>query len=241
MFNGKYTNLNRVLENIERDNGYDNQIYREDSKEWAIRAMNLIGITIPYETVVYTDSFTNYRLVLPNDVYEIIGIRDDLTKASLVSSTDLYISNLSEEEVKPRLTSGNTAKETRVPAYKIMNGYIFFNFKEGTVEVVYKRYILDENDCLMIPDVDRYLMAIEAYISYKIDHRLARRGELDWRIAQQSEQEWLWYVNSAANKLITPDYDVAENLSRRHQSMRAAVDSHSRGFGALNSPTIKRF
>ena len=241
MFNGKYTTLNRVIENVERDNGYENQIYREDVKEWAVRAMNLIGVNLPYETVIYTDSFTDYRLVLPNDLVDIEGVRDNVTKIQLVASTDLYITALNEQAQQLTMVSGKTSQETTIPAYKLVNGYMFFNFKEGEVEVAYKRYMLDENGCLMIPDVDRYLLGIESYLTYKIDHKLARRGELDWGIARASEQEWLWYVNSAANKLITPGYDEAEVLSRRAQSMRSPTGAHSRGFGTLNYPTIKRF
>ena len=241
MFNGKYTTLNRVLENIERDNGYENQIQREDVKEWAVRAMNLIGVDIPYETVIYVDLFKDYRLVLPQDLTDIIGIRDNVTKIALVASTDLYLSSLPDQDRQITGVSGPSFQNTTVPSYKIVNGYVFFNFKEGEVEMAYKRYMLDENGCLMIPDVDRYLMGIEAYLTYKIDHKLARRGELDWGVAQRSEQEWLWYVNSAANKLLTPNYDEAEVMNRRAQSMRNPMGSHSRGFGTLNYPTIKRF
>ena len=99
--------------------------------------------------------------------------------------------------------------------------------------------MVDSSGCLLIPDVDRYLMAVEAYIVYKVDSKLYRRGQITRDIKSESERNWLWYVNSAANKMITPDYDTAENLSRRAQSMRAAVDSYSRGFGTLNYPTIK--
>ena len=78
----------------------------------------------------------------------------------------------------------------------------------------------------MVPDVDRYLMAIESYIIYKIDHKLWRRGKLSKAVRDISEQEWLWYVNSAQTKMITPDYDMAESMKNQLQKIVPDITAH---------------
>jgi hypothetical protein len=242
MFNGKYTTLKRVLENISRDYGYEEQLYIDDAREWAVRAMNLIGVNIADEHVVETFDVQDFKLELPENVKEILGIRSHESKLSLTVSTDLYTISLTDEDPQKinAYKAGNVDTVT-LPTYKIVNGYLFFNFREGKIDILYTKYMTDENGCIMIPDEDRYLMAIEAYIVFKIDSKLYRRGLIPRDVKIESEQNWLWYVNSAANKMIMPNYDSAENLSRRAQSMRAARDSQSSGFAALGSPTIKKF
>ena len=93
----------------------------------------------------------------------------------------------------------------------------------------------------MIPDEERYLMAIEAYIIYKIDSKLYRRGVIAKHLRDESEQNWLWYVNSAFSKIVTPGYDGAESWKNQIQKMRADKAAHQYGYRYLKRPTVKKF
>jgi len=252
MFNGQYKSINTVIENILRDTDYYNEINQSDVTEWAIRAMELIGAPLVYDEEIETITITNYRATLPDNIRELKGVRDHLSHQTLVATNDEYIMWLynqavddgsgscdAPETLNDEIKMGD--KPLKLFAYRLVNGYIFTNAKEGCIDIKYTKYPLDENGCLLIPDVDRYMLAIEAYIIYKLDKKLARRGVISRHIAQESEQEWLWYVASAHSKIVTPNYDEAEGLKNQIRKMRTDTNAHDYGFKYLNLPTRKTF
>ena len=251
MFNGKYVSINRVVENILRDTEYYNEMYISDAIEWAARAMDLIGVYTPFTTTIDTVEITNYRAALPAGLINLIAVRDHKTRHTYIASTDEYLMQLYNETQDATQDSHDpvsAVNETKagvkpaiMPAYKVVNGYIFCNIKSGYVDVKYTKYPTDENGCLIIPAEERYLMGIEAYIIHKIDKKLYRRGLISRNIMQESEQDWLWYVNSAASKLVTPNYDEAETLKNAFLKLRTDSNAHDYGFSEMNKPTVNNF
>jgi len=238
MFSGKYKSINTVVENILRDTDYYNEINLSDVTEWAARAMELIGAPLVDTIVPTTLTIANFRATLPDAVKEVKAVRDSDTLVSMIISDDQFITNRYEE-----LAAGEDVDELALTqySYKVVNGYMFFNKKEGDVDIIYTTFPMDDNGCLLIPDVDRYMMAIEAYIIFKIDNKLYRRGVISKNIRDESEQNWLWYVNSAFTKLTVPNYDEAESLKNQLTKMRSDSSAHQYGFEYLNNPTIKNF
>jgi hypothetical protein len=238
MFSGKYKSISTVVENILRDTDYYNEINLSDAVEWAARAMELIGAPLVDTIVPTTLTIADFRATLPDAVKSVVAIRDNETKVSLIHSNDSFITNRYEE-----IQDGDEVDEIILPqyAYNIVNGYIFFNKKDGDVDILYTTFPTDDNGCLLIPDVDRYMMAVEAYIIYKIDNKMYRRGILARNIRDESEQNWLWYVNSAFTKLATPNYDEAESLKNQMLKIRTDQSAHEYGFEYLNTPTVKNF
>ena len=249
MFNGKYRPIDSVIENILRDTDYYNEVDRYDMIEWAIRAMQLIGAPLVYDKVIAQLPIEDWKIGLPNDLITLVAIRDKDTKQTFIESTDLYIeynseySDNDEYEKSPLDIEGETAKykgATFIPAYKVGAGCVFTNVEKGEVEMLYERLPVDENGCIMIPDEERYLMAVEAYITFKIDSKLHRRGVISKMIRDESEQNWLWYVNSAHSKIVTPGYDTAESLKNQIQKIRTDKNAHDYGFKYLKRPTVRK-
>jgi hypothetical protein len=244
MFNGKYKSIYTVIENILRDTDYYNEIKIEDATEWAARAMELIGAPLIKEESISTITVANYRASLPDEVISIKGVRDNETGVPLIAATDEFITanyteSLEDDDFGDGISFGNYS--IRTASYKVMNGYLFFNVKEGDIDILYTKFPTDDNGCLLIPAVDRYLMAIESYIIFKLDSKLYRRGVIAKNIKDESEQNWLWYVSSAHTKIVTPNYDEAESLKNQIQKMRTDKDAHAYGFKYLNVPTVKKF
>lgn len=252
MFNGQYKSINTVIENILRDTDYYSEINKEDATEWAVRAMELIGAPLVYNEEIETVTITNYRATLPSGIREIKGVRDHLSHQTLVASNDEWIMSHYEQAVddgsgscdSPPTPTDNVKmadKPVKIFAYRAVNGFIFTNAKEGCIDIKYTKFPVDDNGCLLIPDVDRYMMAVEAYIVFKMDKKMARRGVIADKIAEESKQEWLWYVSSAHSKIVTPNYDEAESLKNQIQKIRTDKNAHDYGFGHLNVPTVKTF
>jgi len=85
------------------------------------------------------------------------------------------------------------------------------------------------------------MIAVEMYISFKMDHKLWRRGVISKAARDISEQDWLWYVQSAHSKIVVPNYDEAESLKNQIQKMRVDKNAHDYGFTYLKIPTVKNF
>ncbi len=249
MFNGKYRPIDSVIENILRDTDYYNEIDRTDAIEWALRAMQLIGAPLVYDRRIITAPIINWRVGLPADLINLIAVRDAESKQTFVESTDLFIeyntqySDREDYVQSPLDIKGATAKDkgaTVIPTYRVASGCIYTNIEEGDVELLYETFQVDDNGCVMIPDEERYLMAVESYIIFKIDNKLYRRGVLPKHIRDASEQDWLWYVESAHSKIVTPSYDGAESLKNQLQKIRVDKNAHDYGFRYLKRPTVKR-
>lgn len=252
MFNGQYKSINTVIENLLRDEEYYSEINQADATEWAVRAMELIGAPLVYEAVIAIVTFSDYRATLPTDVRHIIGVRDHTSRHTLIASDDEYLmalyneqqSGYPDDDDSPIISSGELRlrdKGDYLFSYRIQNGYLFLNAKEGVIDIKYERFLTDDDGCIMIPDVDRYMMAVEAYIKYRIDHRLWRKGAVSKAVRDMSEQDWLWYVNSAFTKMVTPNYDEAESLKNQIQKIVVDKNAHDYGFANMNLPTRKTF
>ncbi len=249
MFNGKYRPIDTVIENILRDTDYYNEIDRTDAIEWALRAMQLIGAPLVYDKRIVILPIENWRVGLPIDIVNLLGVRDSKTKQTFIESGDLYIeynTEHSEDEdyIKSPLDRRGAIAGDKgsifIPAYKVASGCIYTNVEEGEVEILYETFPVNEDGCIMIPDEERYLMAVEAYIIFKIDNKMYRRGVLPRHIRDASEQDWLWYVESAHSKIVTPSYDQAESLKNQIQKIRTDKNAHDYGYRYLKRPTVKK-
>lgn len=234
-FNGNYVSVKTVIENVLRDTDYYNEISYYDVAEWVAKAIDLIGAPTAYDEVVDTITVANYRATLPTDLMELYMVRDDTTKVPLISSTDEFLISMDTND-----TDNIDSERPLVGAYRITSGYLFTNVEAGTFEIAYKAYRLCDEGFPMIPDVTRYLLAVEAYLTYKIDNKLWRKGKQSKTIRDTSEQEWLFYVNSAFTKMMTPDYDRAESLKNQMVKIRTDSAAHQYSFAAMNLPTIKK-
>jgi len=254
MFNGQYRSIQTVIENVLRDNDYYNDMDQDDATEWAIRAMELIGAPLVYTiSVSPAIEINNYRAILPVNIRRLIAVRDHKSRHTFVEATGEFIMKRNEYAENPPDQSDPESpvipvrelkaedKGLFLPTYKVVNGALFFNVKKGKIDLKYESFPIDDEGCLMIPDEDRYMLAVESYIKHKMDHKLWRRGVLSKLARDLSEQDWLWYVQSAHSKIVTPGYDGAEALKNQIQKMRTDKNAHDYGFEYLNLPTVKRF
>ena len=255
--NYKYVSVARVIENVLRDADYQDDISMYDVVEWISRAMSLIGVQAGYEEKIETIDIENYRAVLPDDVIKLIAVRDAKTGVGCYKSTDEFILSYPEEEQASATNDPPPPQEvdyTDWPAYvplvegevticqyRLVDGYLFTNKETGTIEIKYLTYKTCEDGYPMVPDVERYLLALESYVTFKIDHRLWRRGKLSKMVRDISEQDWLWYVNSAQTKMVTPDYDTAEAMKNQLLKIVPDITAHQYSFRYLNTPTVKRY
>lgn len=91
--------------------------------------------------------------------------------------------------------------------YSLNDNYVFTNFQTGYVFLAYRAFPVDKDGFPLIPDDQRFIEGVKAFICTKIDYILWRSGELEKVHFDYSEKEWLWYVGSAGNSARMPNYD----------------------------------
>lgn len=127
------------------------------------------------------------------------------------------------------------SSDTNVTVYTTNDDYIFTSFKEGKVVIAYLGFPVDKDGFPLIPDNQRYKEAVTSYIRMKIDYKLWRKGEIRDAIWQKSEQEWLWYVGSAANAARLMTTDEMESWRKSIKTLIPRANAHQRYFRGLNS------
>ena len=91
MFNGKYANINEVLEIVHRDFGFE-EVFADEAKEWVWYCLGFFGRNEILAPTITEVVITENRGLLPSDIYTFIGCRDKLSRTPLLPTTDRYFS-----------------------------------------------------------------------------------------------------------------------------------------------------
>jgi len=233
MFEGKYTTIRTVIENIQRDLGNDYELNIYDIAEWTWKAMDSIGARIAMEEKIAKIEIEENVGELPFDFKSIISIRPTDSQQSLVYSSDVFLKDNIDNDKEYEYALG-------VNTYKIDNKYIFTDFSDGELTMAYNAIRLDDEGFPLVPDETRYLDAVEAYIRFKLDFIGYRRGTITRAMYKESERHWFYTCKSAFNKMVVPNYDKAEALKKQINNMLGDKGSHNRGFRTLDIETVNK-
>lgn len=128
--------------------------------------------------------------------------------------------------------------------YKIQNEVIYTNFENGYLMIAYRGYPVDEEGWLMIPDDEKYKLALKFHLIYKIDYRRWRA----WpekpaykALLNDSEQQRDFYVAAARNKAHIPTIDKMEAIKNQYLRSIPKINEHSNGFRTINISERRKF
>ena len=230
----KYVSIERIIENVYRDEGYTYELDWMDAIEWAGRALKLIGAPSIYidkvtgESLITPNvSIETYRGELPVDYVEMLpgGVRDAETKEVYTYSTDKFVTQLA-------LTGESTFYTTSLKQYTLNDNYIFTDIEDTTLELAYKAIKVDDRGFPMIPDLERVVKAVTAKIVYRVDHVLWRRNKIPESVYRDSEVQWLWYVGSANTALRMMSVDKRDSWTKAATRLLPMIHDHSTSFAS---------
>lgn len=120
--------------------------------------------------------------------------------------------------------------------YKLDHGYIFTNFKDGSIQLSYRGYPIDADGFPLIPDDEKFKEALMWFIINKIDLRNYRLNPSPQNAAilNRSDAERAFYVAAARNKSHIPSVDKMEALKKMWLRSNPKINEHSNGFASLN-------
>lgn len=149
----------------------------------------------------------NYRCPLPDDFLQRISINVVDSRGKIVSThaTDNF-AEFAGEVVNP-------ADADTLFTHKVTPNYIYFDFEEGEIELLYKAYHTDDEGWIVIPRNESLILAIENYIKARYYGILADQNANFERAYQRAEQQYSWYVAQATNSMLTLDPVEAQALA----------------------------
>jgi len=236
MLNSKFVGIDRIIERVFKSGLNPEFIDFENLIEYIGEAIRLIGV--PYALVKkitngkggMSDPITiaDYRGTLPTDIVHLDSVRESTTKSPMLYTTSSFPVTYQ--------SSNLLSVSGQMLSYYVQDGYIFTNLEEGELELSYTAFKTDANGYPMIPDEERYLKAVVAYCNQEIARRLWVADKIDERKFRMFEQEWLFYVKSAATKAHMPNLDRMESIKNQMVRLMKNSNQHASQFNNLNRP-----
>lgn len=241
MLNSKFVSIDRVIERIFKSGLNPEFIDFNDIVEYVGEAIRLIGV--PYAHIRKITNglgempdpivIENFCGRLPNDIVHLDSVREYDTKSPMLYMLDSFPATYA--------SSNNITGSSTMLGYYVQGDYIFTNLEEGTVEASYTAFQLDSNGYPMIPDEERYIVAVVSYCTQQIARRLWVADKIDERKFRMFEQEWLWYCKSAASKAHMPNLDRMESFKNQMVRLLTNPHHHASQFSHMNRPEILNF
>tara|TARA_Y100000310_G_C20677275_1_gene813820 strand:+ start:1675 stop:2400 length:726 start_codon:yes stop_codon:yes gene_type:complete len=199
-----------------------------DMLEWIGEALAHIGAFSQFEKKQLLGvSVSNYRAILPCDLYNIIQI-------SRGGQPLQYLSGSFDSAFHCE-TSSNLHTTSKY-GYTINGNYINTNFTDTTIDLAYTAFETDDDGFPMIPDDISYKEAIVRYIVMKLkypDYVNNREGMTEGKY-NVIKEEWHWYCAQAAGKAMMPSLDQMESIKNQWVRLIPEINRHSDFFNKLN-------
>jgi len=226
--NGKTVSVNSIIERVFRDVGTVENVDLPDVIEWVGECIELIGAPISCSDKIEVIDVVEGRAFLPCDLYSVLQVRDNKTKAAFRASTDSYHGKHNAETVD-QLDSVSLT-------YRLTDSCIFPNYNTGKIELAYKAIPTDGQGFPTIPDDIKFVKAVEYYIREKVDYKLWRTGKLPMQVYEKTVQEQLWYIGAAQNRSKMPSIDQMENIKNNLIRLIPKINQHSNYFADFGQP-----
>ena len=217
----KYISIRQILDDI-----LDHPLLREISFErainYAVDFIRIVGCPRIFKEETATVDIEDYRGVLPCNLNEIIQVRtysDCNNKEYRVfrHSTDNF--HMSENK-----------QDSFDLTYKVQGGVIYTSMKEGTIEIAYNAFEVDEEGYPLIPDNSSFINALEFYIKKKQFTILFDLGQINQAVYRQACQDYAWSVGQAQSDLIRPTIDQMQAITNSLNTLVWRTTEHNNGF-----------
>ena len=250
MLNGKVVSVELLIEQLYQDYGFEN-INKSEVVEWVWRSMAIIGTPYPYEDKNVEVLISDYRSILPVDLYSINMIREKETGIPLREMTDLFFKfPEADASTTPTVNTGDydtdlvTEFQTIIASnssseyytYKVQGNYMYTGAETCTLELAYKAMPIDlVTGMPTIPDNAVYLRGIESFVAEKLALRMMLRDQLSERKYEIIRQDYFFNVGAAQNICRMPDPTRMETIINRWKSTYLGPEHFDTGFKYLGS------
>lgn len=170
-------------------------ISREHVIDYMIDFMGIVGAPAMFESKEEDVMVEMYRGKLPDDLVELIAVRDGEKVLPMISHTD----------------SVSRACE----GYKVQGGVIYTTKERCLLRVAYNAVPVDSDGLPKVLDNASFLRALEAYIKKQYYMILVETGKLSANIMNIVNQEYAWAVGDLSSEVNRLSLPMADLFARR--------------------------
>jgi hypothetical protein len=201
MEHSKYITVQELLGEL-KDHPILEDLTLERVVSYSVEFCRKWGMNVLFEEKVVTLKADNYRVVLPCDFYELVGIRDHDSQISYRYSTDVF-HYTPDETYRTEFTMVNHEMLT----YKLNGNVVFLSTKDNEVDIVYQAIAVDESGYPLIYDDATYIQALKDYIKLQRFTILFDTGKIQGPVLQNAQQQYGFSARVLRNhmSMITPD------------------------------------
>lgn len=191
----------------------------------------ILNLTEVFEEKIAIVDIDNYRGILPEDFYDVIQVRTYEPNGR----PPIYFRSITDTFYN----SDNKINSVSY-AYKIQGSVIFTSpIKKGKIEIAYKAMQVDDCGYFVIPDNEKFIRALIAYVKLQEFTILFDMGQIKGDVLLNAQQEYGWAVGAAQTGLKMPSLDEMESISNMVNSILPR-HSHNRGYADAGSAEIWR-
>lgn len=228
-----FISINYVISKIYRDLGSNYELNEGDMYEWIAEALNMIGVYSQYEEISECIHLVNGKAKLPCGFYKLVDV--NYKHHPIFWATNTNANNYQCHNCRIPVASSEVNRYT----FYINDSYIITNINDENNQtadlcMVYLGIRTDQDGYPMIPDDVYYMKALAAYVTHMLDYQDWRKGKIADKVFNKSEQDWLFYVNSARGAGNMPNTAQLENLKNVMRRLLPITNDYKRGFKNFN-------
>lgn len=228
-----YTTIKTVMAKIYRDLGSTTEINEADAIEWIAEVLEKIGTFAQYDNNKVCLDITDGKAKLPTNFHKLVDIAykgNPLTWATNTMYNDYACDNC---------TISSCCSDYE---FYINNNYIITNINDTDEQlcIIYLGIPIDSEGYPLVPDDAYFLEACSKYVTFMLDYREWRKGNIPDKVFQKSEQEYLFYVKAAKGSANMPNAAQLENLKNMWVRLIPKHNQYNKFFKDINKPEQKK-
>lgn len=231
MITGKYVSANVILQKLYLDHKFiTNELNESDAIEWMADAILLLGVPQAYIKKSCNKTVEDYKTEIPAELirFENIFLIKGGKKIALRYNGDhSFVKMHCDDSINISCKCEDT--------YTLNNNYIFTSFEEGTLEINYHSFPVDDKGYPMIPEDQAFIEAITLYIAYKVANNLWMADRLKDNQFKHIKTEKDWYMGKAIARGKMLSIDQMESFKNMIVRIIPKLNAHSDGFNSIGS------
>ena len=257
-----YISFKEIIEQVYALNGYTYEVPSADMVSWMADCLELIAHPSQYITKITGHKeyapfdVKAYRAELPCGFHKLRQIAVDGFPASPSNHSFHYLmdgeccgldelTNVLGDAFSDNFNNQfNTALGTKYKSeavtYSLSNDFVTLSVKTGKICMSYLSIALDDDGFPLIPDEISYKEAIKWYLTHRLDYIGWRKGEIQDKVFQKTEQEYLWYIGQASSKAKMPDPDQMSNLKNQLLRLKPKINEEDGFYKFLSNSEERR-
>jgi len=229
----KFTSFKTILNKLYRDLQLTNELNESHVISWCVDVLDKVGAYSQYEEKITYLELTDGKAELPYNFNKLIMVNYNNRPLSWVSNINIRDYYCPDCKI-PNCCTDNS--------FYINNNYIITDIKGNDKKIClnYLGTVTDEEGYPMIPDDIYFIEACAKYVMYMLDYREWRKGNIPDKVLEKSEQDYLFYINSARGSANMPNLAQMEKLKNTWVRLTPLNNEYNNNFQNLNNRENKK-